>query len=325
MNDNDKIEHDDVDMDVVKSGKFGKAVMASEQTEIEKAVYQITAFKNLLNVLEKIDYRKIKFPKKMAKLYAELNEAAGDGNAMSNIWNEIHKLKISFEEQIVILSKELLELSLKQNLRISFMNSDFYLFDESFGYWKKINKDLIQEFFAEAAVKSDIPIMTAKQKRKKEKLLEQLMSDGIIIEMEDEQNSNRVLINLKNGTYCIENGIGELKPHNPDDKLLYRSDFEYDPNATAPKFQHFLDEVLPDKDTQKVLLEFIGYFFTKGLNMERMGIMYGSGANGKSTIENIIVRMIGEKNVCSFTLAELCDEKGYQRAELAGKMLLTLT
>jgi putative DNA primase/helicase len=59
--------------------------------------------------------------------------------------------------------------------------------------------------------------------------------------------------------------------------------------------------------------------------MEKMLIMFGSGSNGKSTLENIITQMIGSENICSYPLTELCDEKGYHRAQLAGKMLNIVT
>ncbi len=326
-NDSNKIEHDDISIDEVNAIEYGKAEISKEPTEIEKAVYVIPAFLSLLKALGKIDFRAIKFPKKMIKLYAELKEARNAYNSklMTEIWDRINELKVSFEEQIVALSKELLAISKKQNCRIAFMNEGFYVYDADAGYWKKTEKSLIQEFLSEAAIKSGIPVLTAKQSKKKAKLLEQLMSDGMIVRVDDKKSINKVLINLKNGTYCIEGGQGKLLEHNPDDMMTYVLDFEYDADATAPKFQKFLDEILPDKNTQKVILEFIGYCLTNGLHMEKMLILYGSGANGKSTLENIIVRMVGESNVCSFTLAEICDEKGYYRDSLADKMINIVT
>jgi len=318
-----KVDYDDLNMKDGKLPEFGKSKMSTEQTEIEKSVHQILAFRNILQALGKIDFKAIKFPSKMGKLYAQLEDAkkAHDSKLMSEIWEDINKLKISFEEQIVILSKELLEISKKQNSKIAFMNEDFYVYDAEAGYWKKVEKALLQEFLSEAAIRASIAEITAKQSRKKARLLEQLMSDGLIVQIDDVQKPNEVLINLKNGTYRIKKGIGELKPHNPDDMLTYVLNFEYDPDATAPKFKKFLDEVLPDKDTQKVVLEFIGYCLTSGLHMEKMLIMYGVGSNGKSTLGNIIKKMVGESNFCTFTLAELCDEKAYHRTALADKMI----
>lgn len=318
-----KIEHDDINIDNVNATEYGKAEISKEPTEISKTVYLIPTFLSLLNALGKIDFRAIKFPKKMSKLYAELKKAMKTYKAelLTEVWEKINALKVSFEEQIVILSKELLEISKKQNCRIAFMNDVFYVYDVAEGFWKKIEKAIIQEFFSEAAIKAGIPEITAKQSRKKAKLLEQLMSDGMIVRIDDKKNVNKVLVNLKNGTYCIANGTGELKPHNPDDMLTYVLDFEYNPEANAPRFQKFLDEVLPDKNSQKVILEFMGYVLTDGLHMEKMLIIYGTGANGKSTLENIITQMVGESNYCSYNLAELCDEKGYHRTELADKML----
>jgi putative DNA primase/helicase len=325
-NDDEKIDYDDMDINDVNKMSYGKDKMTNEQTEIMIAVYQISAFHTLIDKLEKIDYRAIKFPKKMTKLYAEMKEAPKDtrnaSELMSNIWERINQLKISFEEQIVILSKEILALSKQEGVRIAFWGNEFHLYD-SIGYWKKIDKDLIKEFLSETAIKSGIYTMIAKQNKKKEKLLEQIISDGIIVEIDDEneKDSNRVLINLLNGTFCIENGIGELKPHNPDDHLTYILHFNYEPEAKALKFQDFLNEILPNQNTQKVLIEYIGYCMTKGLHREKFLIAVGGGSNGKSTVQNIVVRMIGENNVCSYSLVDLCDNRGYALAQLPGKKI----
>ena len=48
----------------------------------------------------------------------------------------------------------------------------------------------------------------------------------------------------------------------------------------------FLDEVLPDKNMQKVLQEFLGSIFVdrRVAKMETMLVLRGSGSNGKSVV-----------------------------------------
>ena len=42
------------------------------------------------------------------------------------------------------------------------------------------------------------------------------------------------------------------------DFLRYQLPYEYDPGAECPQFEAFLDDVLPEKDSQKTIAEYIG-------------------------------------------------------------------
>jgi putative DNA primase/helicase len=99
--------------------------------------------------------------------------------------------------------------------------------------------------------------------------------------------------------------------------------FSYDPDANAPKFQSFLNEVLPDSDAQRVLAQFIGYVLIPNnvLSLERSLVLYGNGANGKSVVFSIISALLGTENVSNYSLESLTDATGYYRAKL-GLVLL---
>lgn len=130
-------------------------------------------------------------------------------------------------------------------------------------------------------------------------------------------------INLANGTFVITKEKQFLKPWDQKDFLLYKLDFEYEPDTDAPLFQKYLDRVLPDESKQKVLAEYLGYVFIKNsvLKLEKALILFGDGHNGKSVMFDIIMKILGPENVSNFSLQSLTDDKGYHRSLLTGKLL----
>jgi putative DNA primase/helicase len=139
-----------------------------------------------------------------------------------------------------------------------------------------------------------------------------------------ENSNDLVLINLKNGTFEITTEKQIIRAPLSKDFLLYQLPFEFDPNANCPKFQEFLDRVLPDKEAQMILAEYLGYIFIKGnkLKLEKALLLYGPGSNGKSVFFDIVTALLGgDKNVSNYSLQSLTNESGYQRAMLSNVLL----
>jgi len=108
------------------------------------------------------------------------------------------------------------------------------------------------------------------------------------------------------------------------DHFYYQLPYGYDESAKAPKFQAFLDQVLPEHDKQRLLQEFVGSVFIrkKQLRLESAMILLGSGANGKSVFREIIFAALGgNENITSYSLKSLTDNSGTTRAGIEGKLL----
>jgi len=158
----------------------------------------------------------------------------------------------------------------------------------------------------------------------KDQLLKQFFSSAFL--EQPEIDKNEVLINLLNGTFKIENGKAQqMQPFNEKDFLTYQLQFKFDENATAPIFEKYLDRVLPDKERQAVIAEFLGYVFIRhGSNIlkeERTLILYGKGANGKSVLFEVVKALLGSENLSSYSLESLTDTNGYFRAMIDTKLL----
>ncbi|MBN9543817.1 MAG: hypothetical protein J0G32_08525 [Alphaproteobacteria bacterium] len=99
-------------------------------------------------------------------------------------------------------------------------------------------------------------------------------------------------------------------------------DINYDPYATAPRFEKFLQEIFyydEDKDDKiNLLLEMIGYTLIKDCFLERFFILVGSGCNGKSVFLNVIKSLLGNRNCSSVSMQSLSNK--FQKAQLNGRL-----
>lgn len=138
-----------------------------------------------------------------------------------------------------------------------------------------------------------------------------------------ERNTGTTLINLLNGTFEVSAKSQHLRLPSANDFITYQLPFPYSPEADAPTFQSYLDKVLPDKERQAVLQEYLGYVFIspQTLKLEKVLLLYGGGANGKSVFIETVNALLGRENVSSYSLQTLTESKGYTRAELATKLL----
>lgn len=196
-------------------------------------------------------------------------------------------------------------------------NQDFfYVFNgES---WQMIERDKLEMFLGKAAAKLGVNGITAEDCEFRAKLFKQFTTTATL--PTPEQNSDKVLINLKNGTFEIDRrGNFKLRGFERKDFLTYQLPFEYDAAAACPKWLKFLGEILPDVTLQNLLAEYFGYVFTKNLKLEKALFCYGGGSNGKSVAFDVINAVLGKDNVSNYSLESL--NENYFRAMLGNKLL----
>lgn len=86
----------------------------------------------------------------------------------------------------------------------------------------------------------------------------------------------------------------ELKPHRQDAYVTKLVQAEYDPEARAPNFHKFLDEVQPNEEVRDYIQRYLGYCLT-GLTHEQVfAFFHGGGRNGKSTLVDIVCRILDD-------------------------------
>ena len=225
--------------------------------------------------------------------------------------------KISRKLYVVISIDEIVNISIANSWGLCTKNGFIYVFNSK--YWQAVNADDdFKPFLADAAIKMGVPELEAKYHQFKDELYKQFLSAS---NLSIPETGGNILINLINGTYEISENSQTLRPPQREDFIKYQLPFEYDKNAKCPKFDKYIVRVLPDKDCRDVLSEYIGSIFAPKIKLEKSAILYGSGANGKSVLFEVVNAILGNENVCSYSLQNLTKYDSYQRAELSNKLL----
>lgn len=116
--------------------------------------------------------------------------------------------------------------------------------------------------------------------------------DGISISPE-EFDADNYLLNCQNGTLDLR--TGSLLPHSREHLITRIIPVTYDPEAKCPKWKVFLNRIFAgDKKLIRFVQKAIGYSLTGNILMHCLFILYGTGRNGKSTLVNVIQKMLGE-------------------------------
>lgn len=238
-------------------------------------------------------------------------------NTKSRTESEIVKKNVVNDvEKVTIILEYLLHVTEELGFSLVMENGISFLYNGE--HYETIEIKLLKAFLGEVANRCGISLYKARSGRFIEELYSQFSHSAAISYTRFDQN---IKINLSNGTLQLEGDNFELKTHNREDFFKYKLSFNYDPHAEAPLFSLFLDTVLPDKDSQNVLMEYLGYILTKNLKLEKILIILGTGSNGKSVLFDVINALLGADNVSTISMNNLCDTSGYYRPGLATKLL----
>ena len=105
-------------------------------------------------------------------------------------------------------------------------------------------------------------------------------------------DSDPMLFNCANGT--LDFRTGQLREHNRADMCARMSPVVFDPAAQAPRWERFLERVVPDAETRAFLQRAIGYSLTGCTTEQKLMLMYGFGANGKTTFCELVKDITGD-------------------------------
>jgi putative DNA primase/helicase len=211
--------------------------------------------------------------------------------------------------------EQLLKLVRTHNYRLARKNDFVFAFNGQ--YWAEIDRDTLKDFLMAVAQKQGIPPLEAKHYEFRDKLYKQFLALAGF--KTPEPTDEMVLINLLNGTFEISAEKQAIRHFSAADFLTHQLQFKYDPDAAATKFQAYLDRVLPEKELQDIVAEYFGYVFMRCLKLEKALLLYGSGANGKSVLFDVMNALIGRENIGNYSLADLMEE--HNRAQIANKLL----
>ena len=108
----------------------------------------------------------------------------------------------------------------------------------------------------------------------------------------EEMDASPDLFNVLNGTVDLR--TGELREHRREDLITKLAPVEYDPDATAPVWAATLERTLPSEDVRRFFKKLCGYAMSGDVSEHVLPVLYGTGANGKSTVLNALLAAAGE-------------------------------
>ena len=100
------------------------------------------------------------------------------------------------------------------------------------------------------------------------------------------------LLTVGNGTLDLR--TGELREFRPTDFITRATHVPYSESAQCPRWLQFLDEIFAgDKQLINFVSRAVGYSLTGDTREQCLFILYGGGANGKTTFLETLLRLVG--------------------------------
>jgi len=99
-------------------------------------------------------------------------------------------------------------------------------------------------------------------------------------------NNYTNLLPVLNGHYSKV--LCELIEPSPDIYFTFCIQANYNETAECPRFQQFLDEILPEVDSQLKVLAWFCYNLGPAVDLQKIQVWIGRGADGKSTLSEVL-------------------------------------
>ena len=143
---------------------------------------------------------------------------------------------------------------------------------------------------------------------------------------DDELDTDNYLFNVNGITRNLNNGKGF--PPEPKNLITKKSKFVYDKEAKCPIWDLFLMQIFnQDKDLIRFVQKAMGYSLSGDVTEQCLFILWGTGANGKSTFLNVLQELFGDY-ACTTgteTFMKKTSEQSNDLARLKGIRLVTTT
>jgi len=218
----------------------------------------------------------------------------------------------------LLVAKELLEeydiITMEDTEQIMIRRGNIYTLDK-------------KDFRNELKTKLEHVTLGKAYKSKKAEILDWI-KDGTLFSR-DEFCYDDWLINFTNGYYDLRHRTFMPHTENKDKVFFYEIPHEYvKGKASCPKYRQLLLDWLgiDNKVSIDDIFEMIGYSMTMNTDLKMAFFMYGGTHSGKSSFQNILGHIIGDKNIASTDLQRLgrdqfgTDELQFKIVNMIGDM-----
>jgi putative DNA primase/helicase len=161
-------------------------------------------------------------------------------------------------------------------------------------------EDTVETIHAEAAAATDPKeskairawAHTSEGAAKRKAMIDLARSDARIAIRHEAFDADPWLLNCSNGTVDLRSG--SLNPSDKADLVTKLVPVDFDPNAQAPLWEKFLEEILPDPEVREFVQRAVGYSLTGSVQEQILLVCWGLGANGKSTFLEVLRAVFGD-------------------------------
>jgi P4 family phage/plasmid primase-like protien len=142
-----------------------------------------------------------------------------------------------------------------------------------------------------------------------------LLKSRAIREVDFDRNP---VLTFQNGTLEVE--TGKFRDFSQADYCSILMDYDYDPSASCPTWEHFIEDVTDEEPRRAENLQFIaGYTLVPDCRYQKIFVLLGEGSNGKSVYLEIIQALFGKSNVSVVSPTGLTQE--FQRIKIKDALL----
>lgn len=210
------------------------------------------------------------------------------------------------EDRTEIGNAQRMVLDNKDRLMFEVKTETWYLFDGT--VWQAVTATDI-EAIAKTTVKNlaedfrDFGMMEAKEHFafvQKSYTARNIIAMVRLVRSEDDVRVNIEDLDEDKSLFTVANGMVDLKtgallPADPRKRMTIASDVQFDATAECPVFEQTIREIFSgDESMVEFMARWFGYQMLGDPKEDKIGIPFGSGANGKSTLFNIIRDVFGD-------------------------------
>jgi putative DNA primase/helicase len=187
-------------------------------------------------------------------------------------------------------------------------NGRYWKTDESTALIHGLGLDVINKMYGEMTLTDDkqerlelekFAVLSESIRRRKAFIETASVTEKVNLTSTD-LDMNPWLFNVENGTFDISSG--EFREQRQTDLITKIANVRYDPQADCPLWKQFIREIM---DYKQELTDFLqtaaGWAVTGDTSEQVMFILFGSGANGKSTFLNTLQYILGDYAITAQT------------------------
>ncbi|HLR65532.1 MAG TPA: phage/plasmid primase, P4 family [Virgibacillus sp.] len=322
----------------IKNLKFIRQYVRDLEIEI-KEIEEFNSYSNFVREVKSANLKSIDILEKLTADYIShvpihqlIEKHVLDLNPNGNSELPL-SVKFAFDQMMLDVGKEIVGYSMSDSGRISFNNKNFaecvmqlfslvvnrndpeslLVYNKEKGYWEDATQPL-HRLIIEIAHAAGENIEDSWTVHIEKSIVEILKRKVVFIES---PNFNKDHFPL--GNYTLNSTTGELVPHASSHLATFGSSVDCQPNTDCSVFQQFLTTLFHDVKTIEFVQEWFGYTLSTSHKANAFLIGVGSGANGKSTLFDVLVRLVGIENVASAPLSNFNSDFGLE--PLVGKKL----